>query len=780
MPKPAEIAPINKPSDYSKFDEEDGPFWVCEKDAIPDISFAETGLASAGVVPAMTLPQMLALAVKRAGNKVAFRTENMPPLLRGQDPPEPLPLKDWKGWTWKEYQTDACRVGRAFMDLGVEMFDTVSIFGFNSPEWFLSAMGAAHCGAKFAGIYSSDTATQVQYKAFHSDTAVAVVENQSNFEKFAEVIDELPYLKAVVCWAYEANDLVRADGTKVRVLTFPELLKLGDSVEMSALEERVSQVVPGMCAALVYTSGTTGRPKAAMISHDNLIFESSAVLPNLNGACSKREEERLISYLPLSHVAGLMVDFVSSLCCSATKKAWMSVSFARPYDLKVGTLGQRLVVVEPTIFMGVPRVWEKIAEKLLAVGAKTTGIKKKLSEAAKRRGLEYQRDQQIGCEGRNPGFGPLGIYKKLLNLIKLKLGLSKCKYAFAGAAPMARETLLYFGALNININEAYGMSECTGAATWGTDSAHQWGTVGYEMPGCEIRVFKFDSSGRKTECPRTYDILHATEEEQGEICFRGRMVMMGYLANPKLGDEHVEDIKSKNDETIDSEGWLHSGDKGAISTQGMIKITGRFKELIIGAGGENVAPVPIEDAIKARLPFVSNAMMVGDQRKFMAVLLTLRAKGATGELPGTKELIYPAKQYGETIEEACENKEMIQEIIKQLKEIGSDGDVTPSNAARIQKFTILPLDFSVATEELTATLKLKRSVVHDKYQDIIDAFYESKEVFVPYSKVGSYDVDGHMDDNMPEERSYGDSLGEIDDEVNSQVLAALEDERSVR
>merc|ERR1712157_721412 len=211
------------------------------------------------------------------------------------------------------------------------------------------------------------------------------------------------------------------------------------------------------------------------------------------------------------------------------------------------------------------------------------------------------------------------------------------------------------------------------------------------------------------------------------------------MAQPRLGEDHVAEIEKKNSDAIDENGWLHSGDKGAISKRGMVRITGRYKELIIGAGGENVAPVPIEDNVKALCPFISNVMMVGDKRKHMTILISLKAVGATGELPGTDKLDGAAKDYGKTISDACENKALIAAITKALKDTGNNGDCTPSNAAKIQKFTILPIDFSVQTEELTATLKLKRSVVADKYEDIIEKMYDPgmKDVFVPYSLVGS-------------------------------------------
>jgi len=775
MPKPLAEAPKNSPSDYSQYNEEDGPFWTADTGTESSVYFAETGYASAATTPSTTLIEMFEKAVKKGGSKIAMRTEGEGPLKKGQQPPPAKPLEEWKAWTWAQYQADARAVAKALVKLGAEQHDAVNILGFNSPEWFLAFMGSAHAGCKGAGIYPSDTPDQVQYKSFHSDGAVAFVEDELAFSKFKQVIEDLPYLKAIVAWSYKPeSDITREDGSEVKCMTFSELLEFGRDVDDKTLDERIAKIRSGHAVALIYTSGTTGRPKAVMISHDNLTYESAAVLPYSGGIGRKKEEERLISYLPLSHVAGMMVDIICPLAITANYKAYMNSNFARPYDLKAGTLGQRLGAVEPTLFIGVPRVWEKIMEKLLAVGAATKGLKKKLSTAAKKRGLIAQTNMLIGGSGKQPSWGFLGIYKKLLGIIKGKLGLSKCKFAFAGAAPMTLETLKYFASLNLNINEVYGMSECTGACTWSTDDAHEWGSVGFEIPGTEVRIFQFKDDGSRAEVPPAPSIFSHEEKFQGEICFRGRNIMMGYLANPKLGDDHVEEIRQKNMDCITEDGFLRSGDKGLRSERGMVKITGRYKELIIGAGGENIAPVPIEDAWKAAAPYISNVMMVGNKRKFNVMLVTLKTKGATGELPGTNELDGAAAGYGQTIEGAIADGRIIEEITKVMKLVNSDGDATPSNAAKIQKFTILPMDFSVNTEELTATLKTKRSVVENKYDDIIDAMYTNSDVFVPYSTVGSYAV-GAGDESAGSFRAK-ENLDMVDDDVAAEASDMPEDE----
>jgi long-chain-fatty-acid--CoA ligase ACSBG len=248
------------------------------------------------------------------------------------------------------------------------------------------------------------------------------------------------------------------------------------------------------------------------------------------------------------------------------------------------------------------------------------------------------------------------------------------------------------------------------------------------VTGCEVKCFKVDEKdiNKKTECPRAKDPKNATDAEQGEICMRGRHIMNGYLANAKLGNDHVAEIKKKTADAIDDDGWLHSGDMGCIDQYGMIRITGRYKELIIGAGGENIAPVPIEDHIKKLCPAVSNVMMVGDKRKFNTCLVTLKAKGANGERPGTDELDGPAAEVNPDVKtiSAAQNDAAYLKYIEEAIRQTNLSPACPSNAAKIQKFKILSRDFSVENDELTPTLKLKRSVACKIHADVIDEMYK--------------------------------------------------------
>lgn len=281
------------------------------------------------------------------------------------------------------------------------------------------------------------------------------------------------------------------------------------------------------------------------------------------------------------------------------------------------------------------------------------------------------------------------------------------------------------------------MSECTGACTWSLDEAHMWGSCGWEMPGVEVKAFLVDPSdvNKKTVCPLAPTLEDTDERFQGELCFRGRNIMMGYMANPDLGRSHVTEIEKKTAETIDSEGWLHSGDKGMITATGLVKITGRYKELIIGDGGENIAPVPIEDQVKKTCDGIAEVMMVGDKRKYNVALVTLKAVGANGEVPGTNDLDSGATRVNPaitTISAAMYDPVWIEAITNAIKASNDNGKVCPNNAFKIQKFSILPTNFSEENGELTPTKKLKRKQVETAYSALIEKMYKTDGTYVHY------------------------------------------------
>lgn len=738
----AKLAYKDEYSDYSR----KRKWCAVDPDSVVEPRLAKRGFASAAVTPPTTLPQLLRDAATKHGSSPALRVEwpvpEMTKTAEGKDSvPPALPLDEWTTWTWCQYYDEVCLAAKGMISLGFERFDSVNIWGFNSPWWMMAAMSAGFAGGKVAGLYPTDSVDTAAYKVVHSCGSIIVVEDEAKIDKLVTGLNErgdASHIKAIVAWGFEPSyDIKRIKGCgRVPVLTWQALIDKGAAEDDREINRRVDGVKPGHCAAIIYTSGTTGEPKAVMISHDNIYFEAANVMAMLDesvGYGSSGKEERVVSYLPLSHVAGMMVDIISPICLTASTNYYTSAFFVRPYDLKAGTLKDRLCIARPTIFLGVPLVWEKIADKMRALGASVTGLKKKIATWAKAKGLEHSRNCLLGGSGARPwGYSVANavVFKKA----KAALGLDQCKYGFTGAAPIRKDTLEYFGSVGIQINEIYGMSECSGACTFSCDECHEWGSCGSEMPGVEVKVFLVDEVdiNKKTECPRAPNLDCVEEKYQGEICFRGRNIMMGYMACPDMGEEHRIEIEKKTSETVDSEGWLHSGDKGMITEKGMVKITGRYKELIIGDGGENIAPVPIEDHIKKMCDGIAEVMMVGDKRKYNIALVTLKVVQETTKLDAGAKAVNPDIT---TCEAAIKDSLWIKTVTDAISSANSNPKVCANPSFRISKFTIIPGEFSEEAGLLTPTKKLKRKSVEKYYEEHIEAMYaekDTKKVYIPY------------------------------------------------
>mmetsp|Transcript_92526 Transcript_92526/g.205623 ORF Transcript_92526/g.205623 Transcript_92526/m.205623 type:complete len:752 (-) Transcript_92526:82-2337(-) len=723
-----------------------GPWYKCLPNEVVPPRVAKAGI-SAETEPA-TLPALLAEAAEKNGEESIFKIERPCPQVEDGQPPPPA-LDEWTEWSYEELLDDCRNAGKGFVKLGFEMYDSVNVWGYNSPEWIIAALSASFAGGKVAGIYPTDTPDTAAYKVAHSGGSIIVIEDRSKMEKLAKALaarGDARRVKAFVAYGFEPKEgemvsissassaSTAPAGLAVPVLSWEALVDLGsEQGSDEELDRRIAATQPGNCAALIYTSGTTGDPKAVMVSHDNLIYECAAVMSTI----TLQTQERTLSYLPLSHIAGFMLDIVAPVYIGARTEAYHTLYFARSYDLKLGSIKDRLSVCRPTIFLGVPLVWEKMADKLRALSAQTTGVKKKLVTWAKDLSLETAESCQLGGDGAYPcGYRLAQVL--ILDKIKGALGLDQCRLGLTGAAPIRVDTLRYFASLDLSINEVYGMSECTACTTISSAQAHEWGSVGYQLPATEIGAFIVDPTdpNKKVLCPRAPDLDSQEEEFQGELCFRGRHVMMGYMAQQDFGPAHVQEMMKKNAETIDAEGWLHSGDKGMVTEAGMVKITGRYKELIIGEGGENIAPVPIEDHVKKSCDGINEIMMVGDHRKYNIALVTLKAVGAAGETPGTDKLDAGAKTVNpevKTISAALDDKVWIDTVTKAINSANSNTKICPNNTFKIQKFTILPTNFSEEQNELTPTKKLKRKVVETKYHDLIEKIYAASGTYVRYS-----------------------------------------------
>uniref|UniRef100_UPI00398F2CDB long-chain-fatty-acid--CoA ligase ACSBG2 isoform X1 n=2 Tax=Pristiophorus japonicus TaxID=55135 RepID=UPI00398F2CDB len=594
--------------------------------------------------------------------------------------------EQWKKITYTQYYNECRNAAKSFLKLGLQRFHGVGILGFNSAEWFIADIGAILAGGLAVGIYTTNSPEACHHVAHNSEANILVVENNKQLQKILQIQDQLPHLKAIVQYKDELKE------KRPNLYTWAEFMQLGKNASDSQLDEIIASQKPNQCCTLIYTSGTTGKPKGVMLSHDNLTWTAYAAGNMVKLQPATESQESIISYLPLSHIAAQMIDIWLSIKFGGT------TYFAQPDALK-GSLVNTMKEVRPTAFMGVPRVWEKMQEKIKTVGAKSSTVRRKVASWAKDVGLKTNLNRMNGNPEVSLNFCVANklVFKKVRNA----LGLNRCAKCYTGAAPITKDTLEFFLSLNIPVYELYGMSESSGPHTISVPNSFRLSSCGKVMPGCKTKIFNPDMDG----C--------------GEICFWGRHLFMGYL-----------NMEDKTEEAIDEDGWLHSGDLGKHDKNGFLYITGRIKELIITAGGENIPPVPIEDAVKECVPIISNAMLIGDKRKFLAMLLTLKCNVNldTGEPQDdlTEEAIQFCQKKGSKatkVSEIFASKDT--DVFGAIQEgINHVNEKAPSNAQRIQKWFLLEKDFSIPGGELGPTMKLKRPVVLKMYSDQIDDFYK--------------------------------------------------------
>ncbi|XP_033634733.1 long-chain-fatty-acid--CoA ligase ACSBG2-like isoform X1 [Asterias rubens] len=632
-------------------------------------------------IPTETVHSAIARAVKNFPNNIALATKR-----NGV----------WMKWTYTEYYSDVRSAAKGFLKLGLERYHGVGIIGFNSPEWFICSMGSMFAGGLGTGIYTTNSAEACQYVADNCQANVIVVENKTHLNKILKVWDKLPHLKAIVQYSGKLEE------KRDNVYTWSEFMEIGQDVPDADLDDIINSQAPNHCCTLIYTSGTTGNPKGVMVSHDGFLWQAKSCA---KAAHLKQGVESVVSYLPVSHVLAQLFDiYIPLVTCGA-------VYFAQ-HDALKGTLVTTLKEVRPTGFIGVPRVWEKIQEKMKSIGASNTGFKKRIGDWAKDIGLRGHAALEKRAMQSNQGWWqyfwgvisePLPWGWTLANLLVFRkvrqaLGLDRCFLTFSAGAPIATDTLNYFLSINIPVYDIYGMSESSGPHTISMPDCYKMGSAGQCLAGAETKIHDPDKDGI------------------GEVCYNGRHVFMGYL-----------NMEEKTRETLDEDGWLHSGDLGYVDDKGFLYITGRIKELIITAGGENVPPVPIEDSILNETAILSNCMLIGDQRKFLSIIVTLKVKIDEASQESTEDLNGEAlaicKKLGseaKTVAEAETDEKISQHI---QKGIDAYNKQAASRAQMVQKWKILRKDFTVAGGELGPTLKLKRPIVTKQYAELIDSIY---------------------------------------------------------
>uniref|UniRef100_T1J839 long-chain-fatty-acid--CoA ligase n=1 Tax=Strigamia maritima TaxID=126957 RepID=T1J839_STRMM len=566
--------------------------------------------------------------------------------------------------------------------LGLIPYHGVAILSSNSPEWLISYLAAMFCGGFPAGIYTTNSPDACYHVLNDSSANIILVENEFQLEKIQAFQNQLPNLKAIV--------QINGQSNRTNVISWQELLLIGQSLSDEILNKRIKGLAINQCCNLVYTSGTTGNPKGVMLSHDNLI---SMIKTMCYEFWHTPKFGITVSYLPLSHVAALIVDVLLAILTEST------VYFANPNALK-GDVIEDLIEAKPTYFLGVPRVYEKLKVKLEVMEEALSLREKSLVTSARKQALMYNQEKFQNSEPILYSAAKAAI----LTGMKKEIGFDKTKLFVCAGAPLSNEVNNFLASYDISLTQAYGLSETTGPHI-SIGQNKRLGSVGNvkELKYFETKILDPDSDG------------------EGEILLRGRDIFMGYLK-----------LEEMTKETLDEDKWLHTGDIGEIDKDGFLFITGRIKELIITSGGENIPPIVIESTVKKLLPVLSNCMLVGDRRKYLTMLLTLNTEVNPGTMEPNDELNVTAIKWCKSVGSSAKR---VSEILqtkdpKVLAAIQNGIDKYNENFAfsrpqKIQKWTILSQDFCIHNGTLGPTSKLKRPVVINKYADVIEAMYSS-------------------------------------------------------
>ena len=582
-------------------------------------------------------------------------------------------------WTYNEYYQNAQKAAKGFISLGLQPFHGVGIMGNNCPEWFLCSIGSILAGGLSCGIYATNLPKTVSYIAQHAPLDILAFEDP---DMLNYMLNHEPDLEKMV------KSFILFNGQDPKAFSWADFMNTAEKVSDTELKQREEAQAVNQACMLVYTSGTTGTPKGAILSHD--IVTHNALVSNWH---YRWKDEVYMTYLPLSHVAGCLIDIYMSFAAGS------EIHFADKNALK-GTLVPNLQRIRPTKFFGVPRVWEKLAEGLQSAGKDTKGIKKFIANWAKRQATQHHQEVRQGKRQKHEWSPAYRLAKKMvLTPIHQKLGLENCVDTYvpnsSAAAPLNMDVFEYLQSLDMVITEIYGSTETSGPVSSNMDGpACCPGSVGLSY-GAENIIINPDENG------------------YGEIASRGRFVFMGYQKD-----------EARTKEAFTSDGFVKSGDIGKIDDKGFLWMGGRLKELLITSGGENIAPIPIENNILAELSEVlSYVVVVGDGRKYLSCLLTLKCQPESNLLDeeAMKWALSRNPHFlGKTIEDFQNDETLTQAVMLGIQNANAKATANPH---KVQKFRILDQDLSIAGGELGPTLKLKRHAITEKYENIIDSMY---------------------------------------------------------
>jgi long-chain acyl-CoA synthetase len=540
-------------------------------------------------------------------------------------------------------------------ELGLEEGDKMIILSESRPEWIISDFACLCLGGITVPIYTTLVSEQVKYIIDNSDARIVIFSTDDQWEKLNAVQNELTKVKHYITFTSQAPE---------GVLTFAQILEKGKKraeEEPEAFEKQALKVQPDDVASVIYTSGTTGIPKGVMLTHSNFVSNVNSVSSVLDVS----EKETALSFLPLSHVFERMATYtyLHNGC---------TIGYAESMD----TVAENFLEVRPHFMASAPRVFEKIYSKVMDNVLSSSPLKRKIFFWALKVGKEYGKRKLLNQPiPRGLQFKRNLAHKLVFSKIVAKTG-GRVRFFISGAAPLSKDIAEFFYSMGLTILEGYGLTETSPAISLNTFKNVRFGSVGKPIPGVEVKI-----------------------DEEGEILTKGPHIMKGYYK-----------MEAETEEVMDGE-WFRTGDIGHLDEDGFLVITDRKKDLIVTAGGKNVAPQPIENVLKIN-PYISNAMVVGDRRKFISALI----------VPNFEKI----EEYAKVNNIPYEDRKGLVKKEEILNFMLAEVDKATPNLAsyeKIKKIGLMERDFEIDKGEMTPTLKVKRNIVEEKYRDLIDSFY---------------------------------------------------------
>jgi long-chain acyl-CoA synthetase len=601
------------------------------------------------VVPGETMPAVFWNAATLRGGRVFMRQKEM---------------GIWREWTWSQTATAVREIGNGLLALGFGGGQCASILANTVVEWVLADLAVLSCGGVSNGIYPTDAAAQVEYLCADSATTILFVEDDEQLDKALAVRERLPALARIVVFDTEGL----RDFHDEQVLSLERLREIGRSfgeAQPQALDERVAACRPEDLAMLVYTSGTTGKAKGAMHSHAGIVY----TIRGYNTIVAQDEQDERMCFLPLCHIAERVGGEYFAVYTGSV------LNFVERPE----TVPENVREIAPTVFTAVPRIWEKLYSGVTiairesgpvqqAIYAWAIGVGRRVAES-----IVAGRAVDTGLRLR------FRLARALaLDNVRKMIGIHRARFCVTGAAPISPDLVLWYLSLGVPMVEVWGMTESCGASTYTPPARIKPGMIGPACPYNEVRL----------------------DPETSEILVRGRNVFMGYLNQPE-----------KTAETIDADGWLHTGDVGMQDGDGYFRITDRMKDIIITAGGKNITPSELENELKFS-PYITDAVVVGDRRPYLTAIVMIDLENVE---KFAQDHDVPFSNYA-SLARAPEVQALIEAEIAKV-------NAKFARVEQIKKFWLLETQLSAEDEELTPTMKLKRKLVEKKYGERIEAMY---------------------------------------------------------